>query len=102
MRLLRHWDRIPREVVGASSLRVLKARLDGALSYLVYWEVPMAGGCNRIISEVPSNSNHSLILCYICFHKVPGITLVFQSMTLSISAVLQSFCIKILRKQLGI
>ena len=34
------------EVVDAPSLEVLKARLDGALSNLVYWKVslPMAGG----------------------------------------------------------
>jgi len=35
MRLVRHWNRLPREVVDVASLAVFKARLDGALSNLV-------------------------------------------------------------------
>ncbi|KFW68859.1 hypothetical protein AS28_07535, partial [Pygoscelis adeliae] len=35
MRVVRYWNRLPREVVDAPSLEVLKARLDGALSNLV-------------------------------------------------------------------
>ncbi|KFR16740.1 hypothetical protein N306_12872, partial [Opisthocomus hoazin] len=35
MRVVKHWNRLPREVVDASSLEVFKARLDGALSNLV-------------------------------------------------------------------
>ena len=45
--MVRHWNRLPREVVDAPSLEVFKARLDGALSNLVYWKkvsLPMAGG----------------------------------------------------------
>ncbi|KFW01524.1 hypothetical protein N326_02709, partial [Eurypyga helias] len=34
-RLVRHWDRLPREAVDAPSLEVSKARLDGAFSNLV-------------------------------------------------------------------
>ena len=34
-RVLRHWNRLPREVVDAPSLSVFKARLDGALSNLM-------------------------------------------------------------------
>ncbi|KFR12666.1 hypothetical protein N306_02851, partial [Opisthocomus hoazin] len=34
-RVVRHWNRLPREAVDAPSLRVFKARLDGALSNLV-------------------------------------------------------------------
>ena len=43
--VMRHWPRLPREAVGAPSLAVFKARLDGALSNLVWWKVslPMAG-----------------------------------------------------------
>jgi len=35
MMVVRHWNRLPREVVDAPSLEVFKARLDGALSSLV-------------------------------------------------------------------
>ncbi|KFR00707.1 hypothetical protein Y956_06682, partial [Nipponia nippon] len=35
MKVVRHWNRLPREVVDAPSLEVFKARLDGAFSNLV-------------------------------------------------------------------
>jgi len=35
VRVVRHWNRLPRETVNALSLEVFKARLDGALSNLV-------------------------------------------------------------------
>ncbi|KFR09070.1 hypothetical protein N306_11591, partial [Opisthocomus hoazin] len=35
MRVVRHWNRLPREAVDAPSLEVFKARLDGALTNLV-------------------------------------------------------------------
>ncbi|PKU47161.1 hypothetical protein llap_2535 [Limosa lapponica baueri] len=35
LRVMRHWNRLPREAVAAPSLEVFKARLDGALSNLV-------------------------------------------------------------------
>ncbi|KFQ94603.1 hypothetical protein Y956_02209, partial [Nipponia nippon] len=35
MRVVRLWNRLPREVVDAPSLEMFKARLDGALSNLV-------------------------------------------------------------------
>ncbi|KFP55978.1 hypothetical protein N323_06028, partial [Cathartes aura] len=35
VRVVRHWNRLPRETVDAPSLEVFKARLDGALSNLV-------------------------------------------------------------------
>ncbi|KGL96468.1 hypothetical protein N301_03583, partial [Charadrius vociferus] len=35
LRVVRHWNRLPREVVGAPSLDLFKARLDVALGNLV-------------------------------------------------------------------
>ena len=35
VRLVRYWNRLPREVVDAPSLEAFKARLEGALSNLV-------------------------------------------------------------------
>ena len=36
VRVVRHWHRLPREVVDAPSLETPKVRLDGALSNLIY------------------------------------------------------------------
>jgi len=48
VRVVRCWNRFPREVVDAPSLEAFKARLDGTLSKLVWREVslPIARGCN--------------------------------------------------------
>jgi len=35
VRVVKHWNRLPREAVAAPSLAVLKTRLDGALSNLI-------------------------------------------------------------------
>ncbi|KFQ07549.1 hypothetical protein N329_11750, partial [Haliaeetus albicilla] len=35
VRVVRHWNRVPKEAVDAPSLAVFKARLDGALSNLI-------------------------------------------------------------------
>jgi len=42
MRVMRHCNKLPREVVDAPSLAVFKARLDGALSNLVQWKVSLS------------------------------------------------------------
>jgi len=49
VRVVRHWNRLPRKVVAAPALEVFKARLDGALSSLVWWKgsLPTAGGLER-------------------------------------------------------
>jgi len=46
VRVVRHGNRLPREVVDALSLKGFKAMLDEALSNLVQWKVslPVAGG----------------------------------------------------------
>ena len=45
-RVVRPWHRLPREAVAPPLLAVFKARLDGALSSLVWWKVslPLAEG----------------------------------------------------------
>ncbi|KFP12566.1 hypothetical protein Z169_14871, partial [Egretta garzetta] len=35
MRVVKHWNRLPRDIVEAPSLEAFKARLDGALSNLI-------------------------------------------------------------------
>ena len=49
MRAVKHWTRLPREVVDAPSLETFKARLDGALSTLTSWKMSLltAGGWTR-------------------------------------------------------
>jgi len=46
MRVVRPWHRLPREVMDAPSLEAFKARLDEALTNLVWWNVSLhvAGG----------------------------------------------------------
>jgi len=41
VRVVKHWNRLPREPVAAPSLAVFKARLDGALSTLVWWKMSL-------------------------------------------------------------
>jgi len=43
MRVVRPWHRLPREAVAAPSLAVFKARLDRALSNLVWRKLPLLG-----------------------------------------------------------
>ena len=38
-RVVKHWNRLPKEVVDAPSLEAFKARLDVALGSLVWWLV---------------------------------------------------------------
>jgi len=51
VRVVRYCNRLPRGAVDAPILEALKARLGGALSKLVWWEVllPVAGGWNWMI-----------------------------------------------------
>jgi len=46
MRVVKHWHRLPRELVDAPSLETFKAKLDGALSNLIWLKASLfiAGG----------------------------------------------------------
>ena len=46
MSVVKHWNRLPRKAVDAPSLEIFKARLDGALSNLVWLKMSLltAGG----------------------------------------------------------
>ena len=44
MRLVKPWHRLPREAVEAPSLETFKARLDGALSNLVWLKMSLLTG----------------------------------------------------------
>ena len=62
--MVTHWNRLPKEVVDAPSLKAFKARLDVALGSLGCWLVTLhtAGGWNWMITVVLFNSGHSMIL----------------------------------------
>jgi len=55
MSVVKHWKGLPREVVEASSLETFKARLDGALSNLVWLKMSLltAGGLGYMTSISP-------------------------------------------------
>ena len=55
MRVVKAWPKLPREVVDAPSLETLKARLDEALSNLVWLKMSLliAGGLGLMASKGP-------------------------------------------------
>ena len=63
-RVVLHWNRLPKDAVGAPSLEAFKARLDVALGSLVWWlaTLHIAGGWNWMIIVVLFNPGHSMIL----------------------------------------
>ena len=70
--MVRHWNRLPSEVVDAPYLEAFKARLDGPLSNLVYREVslPIAEGLELDDLKGPflPNPNQSVILFFLLAH----------------------------------
>jgi len=67
MKFFTQWDMRPwhccQRAVGAPSLGVLRAGLDGALHSVSWWVVtlPMAGGWDWMMFKVPSNPSRSMI-----------------------------------------
>jgi len=54
--VVKPWHRLPREVGGVPSLETFQARLDGALSNLVWLKMSLltAGGLGQMTSKGPS------------------------------------------------
>jgi len=63
-RVMRHWNRLPREVVDTPSLGAFSTKLNGALGSLIWWmaALPMAGGWSWMGFRVPSNPSHSVLM----------------------------------------
>jgi len=66
MRVVKHLNGLPKEVVEAPSLGTFPARLDGALSTLMQLQMSLlaAGGWARWPLKVPSNPKCSVILWF--------------------------------------
>ena len=69
--MVKHWNRLSKEVVDAPSLEAFKARLDVALGSLVWWlaalhmldlDGGMCLGCHRIIIEWPGLKRTTVII----------------------------------------
>lgn len=77
IRIGRHWNRLPREVVDVLSLAMFKARLKGDLSNLTEQKKSLSmaeRAGTRSSSEIPSNKKHSMIhsmiLCFLAQHSL--------------------------------
>lgn len=65
MRVMRHWNRLPRKVM-------FEVRLHRALNNKIYWKMfmPIEAGWTKGSSKVPSDPNHSMILwSFSCFKQ---------------------------------
>jgi len=63
---VRQWLRLPKEAVDAPSLEEFKPSLDVTLGDLIWWVAtpPIAGSWDWMISNVPSNPSHAMILIF--------------------------------------
>lgn len=48
MMVIKHWHRLPKQVVDVPSLETFKVRLDGALSYLIELKVSLLIGLDDL------------------------------------------------------
>ena len=64
VRVVRHWHRLPSDVVDVPSMETFKRRLDQALGNLIQPWCPRAlqGSWTRWSLKVPSNNKDSMIL----------------------------------------
>lgn len=62
MMVVRHWNRLLREVKDHSPLGVIKVKSDVILSNLVEWKVSLA--LAEGVEQDPSNSSHFMILLF--------------------------------------
>ena len=69
--MVRHWNRLSREVVDALSLETSRGKLEGVLSIWLSCGCPcsLQGSWTRWPLKVPSNSKHSVILFFKCSGK---------------------------------
>ena len=65
LRMVRHWNRLPRDVMDVLSLETPKAKINGALSNVVELWCPssLLGSCTRWPLKVPSNCKDSMREC---------------------------------------
>jgi len=71
LRVMEHWNRLPREVVESPSLEIFRTHLDQVLCSLLWVTLLQQEGWTRWPTEVPSNPDHSVILLSLTFLLPP-------------------------------
>jgi len=62
IRVLSHWNGLPREVVNVLSFETFRARLYRALSNMIWLSLFIAGELDKMVFKGPFNANDSTIL----------------------------------------